>query len=827
MIYNSVSFYALILCSFISLIFASPDTLEKRQNCAAVYSACGGQGLPTIQCCSGSVCQYSNQFYSQCVPSTPSVSPIPSQCVQLYGQCGGQTYTGYSRCCDSVCVFVNSFYSQCQAVSTSRITTTTTTARVTTTNRLSTTISTPKSTLTTIRSFTTTSLPRTKQSQSTTTTIKASSTLTTVSTRFTSSYPQTTTKINTSTILPITSSKTTTASIAIRTTTTSSRSTATTPGITTAIIRTTLTIRPSTTISRVTAPTTARTSSTSRIITTTRTLSASSTPITASTLTTIKSLSTSTIPRLTSSSRLSESSSASNLSTTDEIETTTLQESKTSTLQEETGTQSTDLTGTTNTSLDESKTTTPEESETTTLEDTSSFLADLTDTTTATLEETKTTTLEETLSTDFTETVSFSSSTAISTTVTDSIFTSTPVPTGCAPIVIEDFSNGSEFNNFGGYSGTDGSGTYSIRQGSASWSPIISADGAYWFTQIFAEGATAQCHNFSQFGNSAALSIELGKESELPATLSIGVDVGCGNTHSFYEIGAIELGVGNVTKQVELNLLPKLDDVVNLASVKAILVVAKPSVPNGTNFVIGSVKMVCSSNPPIDYCGPNGGGIDMERLPGVRPRVVERCSRPGQFALTFDDGPKLYEDDIVNKLNAFGIKATFFMNTNNWADATTEPYTSWIRHAYESGHQIASHTATHTDLTTLNQTEMIAELQRAENSFNTAMIRPPYGSYNDLVLSTLDQLGYNTAVLWNLDTNDWQHPDDLSLSIDAAKHLLEVTCPNPGSAAVIELGHSTLPQSLDFLDFIVPYVQSRGYTFVTVAECLSMEPYKL
>lgn len=41
--------------------------------------------------------------------------------------------------------------------------------------------------------------------------------------------------------------------------------------------------------------------------------------------------------------------------------------------------------------------------------------------------------------------------------------------------------------------------------------------------------------------------------------------------------------------------------------------------------------------------------------------VITQCSRPGVMALTFDDGPYIYEQQLVQRLNAAGAKATFFV----------------------------------------------------------------------------------------------------------------------------------------------------------------------
>ena len=43
-------------------------------------------------------------------------------------------------------------------------------------------------------------------------------------------------------------------------------------------------------------------------------------------------------------------------------------------------------------------------------------------------------------------------------------------------------------------------------------------------------------------------------------------------------------------------------------------------------------------------------------------QLITKCTTPGVVALTFDDGPFQYTQDIVNKLTAAGHRATFFQN---------------------------------------------------------------------------------------------------------------------------------------------------------------------
>jgi peptidoglycan/xylan/chitin deacetylase (PgdA/CDA1 family) len=50
----------------------------------------------------------------------------------------------------------------------------------------------------------------------------------------------------------------------------------------------------------------------------------------------------------------------------------------------------------------------------------------------------------------------------------------------------------------------------------------------------------------------------------------------------------------------------------------------------------------------------------------VRDGVYVSCKNPGQFAMTFDDGPYKYSWDLAKTLKDQGVKATFFINGKNW-----------------------------------------------------------------------------------------------------------------------------------------------------------------
>lgn len=91
------------------------------------------------------------------------------------------------------------------------------------------------------------------------------------------------------------------------------------------------------------------------------------------------------------------------------------------------------------------------------------------------------------------------------------------------------------------------------------------------------------------------------------------------------------------------------------------------------------------------------------------------CVVPGDIALTYDDGPWIYTDGMVNVLDSYNAKATFFItgiNNGKGAIDTTPAWNAVIKKMYSSGHQLASHTWSHADLSTLTETRRRDEMVR-------------------------------------------------------------------------------------------------------------------
>ncbi|HVI05946.1 MAG TPA: polysaccharide deacetylase family protein, partial [Sphingomicrobium sp.] len=165
--------------------------------------------------------------------------------------------------------------------------------------------------------------------------------------------------------------------------------------------------------------------------------------------------------------------------------------------------------------------------------------------------------------------------------------------------------------------------------------------------------------------------------------------------------------------------------------------------------------------------GSNGllSNVDFVQVP--RPYTITRTGyRPGLIALTFDDGPDpRWTPQILDILKAKHVPATFFVVGEN---ALTER--GLLEREVREGHEVGSHTYTHPNLATVDETRTLFELnatQRLFEAFTGRMLklfRAPF--FGDAEPTTADEIlpvwsaqnrGYISVGL-HVDSEDWQRP---------------------------------------------------------------------
>ena len=207
---------------------------------------------------------------------------------------------------------------------------------------------------------------------------------------------------------------------------------------------------------------------------------------------------------------------------------------------------------------------------------------------------------------------------------------------------------------------------------------------------------------------------------------------------------------------------------------------------------------------------------------------IKTCTQDKVVALTFDDGPYLYTTEILDLLSQYDAKATFFITGNNIGkNRIDDPETDWpaiIRRTHEEGHQIASHTWSHADLSASAAERRTSELIYNEMAFRNVLgffptyMRPPKGTctIDSGCMARAVELGYH-VITWDLDTKDFEN--NTPETIQKSKDLFDAGF--DGTKSRIVLSHDIQQQTAKVLaEYMIKKVQAAGFKLVTVGECL-------
>ena len=179
------------------------------------------------------------------------------------------------------------------------------------------------------------------------------------------------------------------------------------------------------------------------------------------------------------------------------------------------------------------------------------------------------------------------------------------------------------------------------------------------------------------------------------------------------------------------------------------------------------------------------------------------------IALTFDDGPTGSTEDILDTLERYGARATFFV-LGNMVEANEE----MVRRAHKSGNEIFGHSWSHSRLTGLSYDQVSDDILRTHEAITNIIgeaprfFRPPYGVSNETVRQASGNLGF-TMINWDVDPSDWatMDPDIIYDSI------MEVILPD--SVMVL---HDSRPSTAVAMERVIPSLIERGYKLVTLSE---------
>ena len=189
-------------------------------------------------------------------------------------------------------------------------------------------------------------------------------------------------------------------------------------------------------------------------------------------------------------------------------------------------------------------------------------------------------------------------------------------------------------------------------------------------------------------------------------------------------------------------------------------------------------------------------------------------SKP-MVALTFDDGPSQYTTGILDALEKYESRATFFEVGNR-----VNEFPDIVRRVGQLGCEIGNHSYDHASLGNASASKIRSEISSADAKIKaltgktTALLRPPYGS----VGSSLKQNAKKPMILWSIDTLDWKSRNADKVYQSVMSHV---------SDGDIILMHDLYSSSRDAAKRIIPELKKRGYQMVTVSELAQYRKVKL
>lgn len=185
-------------------------------------------------------------------------------------------------------------------------------------------------------------------------------------------------------------------------------------------------------------------------------------------------------------------------------------------------------------------------------------------------------------------------------------------------------------------------------------------------------------------------------------------------------------------------------------------------------------------------------------------RKIDKSKK--MIALTFDDGPNYNTSKVIDVLNKYDIRATFFVLGSRAINNK-----DILKKMADSGMEIGNHTYNHLLLTRYDENKIRSEIEDTSEVIYSAtkkrpkLLRPSYGSVNNKIKKVANM----PIIIWDIDTLDWKYHNSKRITSRVVNKVRD---------GDIILMHDIYSASLNALSNIIPILQDNGYEFVTIDE---------
>lgn len=232
-----------------------------------------------------------------------------------------------------------------------------------------------------------------------------------------------------------------------------------------------------------------------------------------------------------------------------------------------------------------------------------------------------------------------------------------------------------------------------------------------------------------------------------------------------------------------------------------------------------------SSNPKVATVTKDGvvtglkKGVAYISFKGMKTKIKARCkvtvAKTKYIAFTFDDGPSKYTKDLLNTLDKYDSKATFFVLGDK-----IKGRQNTLKRANNLGMEIGSHSYSHPNLNVISESKVKNEINKTEDLINETighkptLFRPPYGNFNN----TVKKYCKVPMMYWTVDFEDWDNRNTKYVSKQILKQAED---------GEIILLHDIYKTTVKGFKKALPKLRKKGYELVTVSELYKIKNVKL
>lgn len=198
----------------------------------------------------------------------------------------------------------------------------------------------------------------------------------------------------------------------------------------------------------------------------------------------------------------------------------------------------------------------------------------------------------------------------------------------------------------------------------------------------------------------------------------------------------------------------------------------------------------------------------------VNPNIYYRKNTTKkEIALTFDDwASEARIKEVLDVLSNYNIKSTFFLIGKG-----VEENPNLAKLILEQGHEVASHSYNHLDVTTMTPEDLQEDIIKAHKALTYALqespllyFRPARGVIDDESAKIISATGIKTIAMYDIASFDWK----LEYSANDIYERV-MSRASPGKVILMHILDKT--QTVEALPLIIEQLQREGYTFAKMS----------